>query len=49
MKIETQDKTVGAVRERERERERELYFSEINSIEIDNIYKKIKITIKPKS
>ena len=47
MKIETQDKTVGAVRERERERE--LYFSEINSIEIDNIYKKIEITIKPKS
>ena len=45
MKIETQDKTVGAVRERERE----LYFSEINSIEIDNIYKKIEITIKPKS
>ena len=32
---------------RERERERELQFSEINSVEIDNI--DYKITIKPKS
>ena len=46
MKIETQDKTVGAVRERERERE--LYFNEIKHIEIDNIYKKSEITIKTK-